>query len=255
MNHKLVSIITPLFNAENYIQACINTVISQTYQHWEMIIVDDCSTDNSIKIVENINDNRIRLVKLQTNMGAGFARNTAIKIAKGNYIAFLDADDIWHIEKLTIQINFMEEQNILFSFSSYGFINENGIKLPKIQLALPSVNYNTMLNNNYIGCLTAIYNCSKLGKHYMPKFRKRQDWAFWLMLLKKTDTAMSITQPLAYYRIGNDSLSKNKMKLLKTNFKFYNKHLGFSKFKSFLKMISFLFYHFQYKKKFIKIIN
>jgi glycosyltransferase involved in cell wall biosynthesis len=250
MSTKLVSVITPLYNSEAYIQACINSVISQSYNNWEMIIIDDGSTDNSFKMAESVIDKRIRLIKLPVNMGASYARNTAIKLAKGKYIAFLDADDLWNTEKLKLQIKFMEENNIPFSYTSYGFTNENDEILPKIQIALPSVNYDKMLKNNYIGCLTAVYNCSELGKMYMPEFRKRHDWGLWLQLLKKTNIAKSINQPLAYYRVGHDSLSKNKIKLLKTNFKFYNKYLGYSSFKSFYKMMIFLYSYFLYKKKY-----
>ncbi len=255
MSIKLVSVITPLYNSEIYIQACINSVISQTYTNWEMIIIDDGSTDNSVEIVERVIDKRIRLIKLPENMGASYARNIAIKLAKGIYIAFLDADDLWNSEKLKLQIKFMEEKNISFSYTSYGFANENGVILPKIQMVLPTVNYEKMLKNNYIGCLTAIYNCSELGKIYMPDFRKRQDWGLWLQLLKKTNIAKSINQPLAYYRVGHDSLSKNKIKLLKTNFKFYNKYLGYSSFKSFYRMMIFLYSYFLYKKKYTKKIK
>lgn len=249
---SLVSIITPLYNSEKYIQACINSVVSQTYSNWEMIIVDDYSSDKSAKIVKNQKDKRIQLIKLPTNKGAGYARNYGIKQAKGKFIAFLDADDLWNSKKLQLQIKFMNENNILFSFTSFGFINQQSFIIPKIQKALPIVDYNRMLKNNYIGCLTAIYNCEKLGKVYMPEFRKRQDWGLWLKLLKKTDYAKSINKPLAYYRVGNDSLSKNKVNLLRSNFGFYKNYLGYSFFTSIYKMFFFLFYYFLYKKKYIK---
>jgi len=255
MNTKLVSIITPLYNSEVYIEACIQSVISQTYTNWEMIIIDDGSSDNSAEIVKSIVDKRIHLIKLPENKGASFARNTAIEMAQGNYIAFLDADDLWNSEKLAIQIRFMEEKSISFSFSSFGFANEKGELLPKIMVALSSVNYDKMLKNNYIGCLTAIYNCTELGKIYMPNFRKRQDWGLWLRILKKTNIARSVHQPLAYYRVGNESLSKNKIKLLKTNFEFYNNYLGYSYIKSFYRMIFFLYSYFEYKKKYTQEIK
>lgn len=249
---SLVSVITPLFNSEKYIQDCINSVISQTYSNWEMIIVDDCSSDKSIEEVEKNKDQRIKIIKLSANKGAGYARNVAIEQAKGEYIAFLDADDLWDPNKLQLQINFMKDNNVLFSFTSFGFIDEQGQIDPKTQMALPFVDYNKMLRNNYIGCLTAVYNCSKLGKVYMPEFRKRQDWGLWLKLLKKTNNAKSLKAPLAYYRVGNDSLSKNKISLLKSNFEFYKDHLGYSFFISLYKMSLFLFSHFIYKNKYIK---
>lgn len=249
---NLISVITPLYNSEEYIVACINSVISQTYSNWEMIIVDDCSSDKSIDKAEKIYDERIKIIKLTENKGAGYARNIAIEQAKGDYIAFLDADDLWDPKKLQLQIKFMKESNILFSFTSFGFVNEQGQIIPKVQKALSFVDYDRMLKNNYIGCLTAMYNCSELGKVYMPEFRKRQDWGLWLRILKKTTIAKSIEEPLAYYRIGNDSLSKNKIKLLKSNFEFYKGYMGLSFFNSLYKMILFLFYHFTYKKKYTK---
>jgi len=246
-NKKLVSIITPLYNSEKYISDCIKSVLSQSYEYWEMIIVDDCSEDNSTDIVKSFSDDRIRLVKLNENSGAGIARNKAIELSNGAYIAFLDADDIWHHHKLEKQINFMEKEDIPFSFTSH-YIFSSDINNPKSYTeALNRVNYNKMLKNNYIACLTVVYNAEILGKTYMPKYRKRQDWGLWLKLLKKTDYAISIKEPLAYYRIGNNSLSNNKVKLLRSNFQFYNSHLGFSFIRSIYLMINFIIHHFVYK--------
>ena len=249
INKTLISIVTPLYNSDLYISSCINSVISQTYTNWELIIVDDCSTDNSVEIVKSFSDSRINIVMLDVNSGAGVARNEAIKIAKGKYIAFLDSDDIWHSKKLETQIKFMEAKNVDLSYSSYGFIDEKDNILNRYIKALPFVDYNKMLRNNYIGCLTAIYNQEKIGKIYMPEFRKRQDWGLWLKILTIIPNADSIPEVLAYYRVGNESLSKNKYKLIVSNFNFYKIGLGFSVTKSLLYMMVFLYSHFTYKAK------
>lgn len=251
----MVSVITPTFNSSKYIRQCIDSVLAQSYNDFELIIIDDKSVDDTIEIIEQYTDSRIILLSLDKNSGAGIARNKGIEVAKGEYIAFLDSDDTWHPEKLEKHIAFMDENDVLFSYTSYGFLNEKGEILPEYIEALPSVNYNTMLENNYIGCLTSVYNQEKLGKVFMPQFRKRQDWALWLKILKLTDRAVSLPQVLSYYREGNESLSKNKIKLLKSNFQFYTGYLGYSFVKSFYSMIIFILNYFYHKIRYTKTIK
>ncbi|EEF78466.1 glycosyltransferase family 2 protein [Methylophaga thiooxydans] len=217
-----VSIITPLHNAEAYISQTIGSVLHQTYQKWELIIVDDVSEDDSVQIVENFskNDARIKLIRLRENSGAAVARNTAIETAKGRYIAFLDSDDVWLPEKLERQLTFMQENNYPFSFSAYERIDENGRSLGTVGVP-KKVNYKQMLKTSVIGCLTAMYDTSHFGKVYMPLIRKRQDYGLWLKLLKQTDFAHGLQTSLGKYRIRRDSISANKMNTATYNWRLY----------------------------------
>lgn len=206
-----VSVITPLFNSAKFINETINSVISQTFTEWEMILVDDCSLDNSVAIAERFAalDSRIRVLRLAKNSGAAVARNTAIEAAQGRYIAFLDSDDLWLPHKLEVQLEFMERNQFAFSYSAYHKIGEDGQDLG-MMFVPEKVNYQQLLKCPVIGCLTAIYDSDKLGKVYMPLIRKRQDFGLWLRLLKITESAHGIQQPLAQYRVRSNSISSNK---------------------------------------------
>ncbi|TJY34755.1 glycosyltransferase family 2 protein [Pontimicrobium aquaticum] len=247
----MVSIIMPSYNSEPYIAASITSVINQTYQDWELIIVDDASTDNSYNIISEFSkkDNRIKLIKQTQNLGAGAARNTAIKAAKGNYIAFLDSDDIWKPHKLEKQLEYMRSKAKAICFSSYELINEEGKPLNKIVEALPKLSYRKQLKCNYIGNLTGLYNAERLGKIYMPGIKKRQDWVMWLNAIKKGGKAIGIKESLAYYRVRKGSVSSNKFALVTHNFNMYNKELGFGFFKSVKYLVLFFYEYFFVKSK------
>ncbi|MFK7747148.1 MAG: glycosyltransferase family 2 protein [Kordia sp.] len=246
MHQPLVSVITPTYNTEAFISETIASVRAQTYTNWELVIVDDASSDTTVAILQKYAalDDRIKIHVLETNSGAAIARNTAIENATGTYIAFLDADDLWKPEKLTKQIAFMQKKDIAVSFTSYELMDEQGKSLGKMIKALPKVDFSKMLKSNYIGNLTGIYNAEKLGKVYMPNIRKRQDWALWLALLKKVDFAYSLEAPLARYRVRENSISSNKLNLLKYNYAIYRKALKFGAFKSGFYLIRFLIEHF-----------
>ena len=210
-----VSIITPLYNAELYIGEAISSVQSQTYANWEMIIIDDCSKDNSYHMANEYakKDSRILLYKNDINLGGAGSRNRAIGKAKGKFIAFLDADDKWHPEKLKKQIDFMLENNIDFCFCNYDTIDEQGKHIKNV-IAPSKVSLRDMYSNNYIGCLTAVYDTSRYGKFFMPDFRKRQDYALWLTMLKRINFAYLLNESLASYRIRKNTLSSNKLDAL-----------------------------------------
>lgn len=210
-----VSIIMPAFNTAEFIARSINSVLKQTFTKWELIIVNDCSTDSTVSIVESyLTDSRIKLINNKENLGGAGSRNVAIEAAEGRYIAFLDADDIWFADKLNKQIAFMQQQNIGFSYTGYSTITEQDKVMDKIDV--PScVNFNKLLKHNYIGCLTAIYDTSFFGKIYMPLVRKRQDFALWLELLKRFDYAYGLKDNLGYYRIRAGSLSASKIDAFK----------------------------------------
>lgn len=219
----LVSIITPLYNCEKYIGETIQSVINQTYSNWEMIIVDDCSKDNGVKIVTKYQeiDKRIRLFYNSQNLGGAGTRNKAIKEARGKYIAFLDSDDLWKKSKLERQIDFMEKNNYDFSHTEYERIGENKEKLNVLSKTPEKAGYRSLLYQNTIGCLTAIYNAEKLGKIYMPNIRTGQDYALWLEILKKTKYIYGLQENLAEYRVRKESLSKNKIRKIKNLYKMY----------------------------------
>jgi len=220
--NNLVSIITPSYKSEKFISETIESVLSQTYQNWEMIIVDDCSPDNSNKIIEEYceKDDRIKLIKLEKNSGPAVARNRAIEEAKGRYIAFLDADDLWKPEKLEKQLLYMNENNLAFAYSSYDLIDENNNNIGTF-ITKEIITYEDMLKTCSVGCLTAIYDTKKLGKVYMPNILKRQDYGLWLKILKKIDSTKGILEPLAIYRIRKDSVSSNKIKAAQYQWKIY----------------------------------
>lgn len=211
MSPHLVSIITPSYNAEKYLSHTIESVLAQTYQNWEMLIVDDCSPDNANQLIENYaaKDSRIKLIKLEKNSGAAVARNKAIELASGRYIAFLDSDDRWVPHKLERQISFMQENQVAFSYTAYEKLNEDGMVVGR--MGVPNkVNYSDLLKVCSIGCLTAIYDAEMLGKIYMPLIRKGQDLGLWLRILKKIPYAYGLNEVLAQYQLRPDSISAKK---------------------------------------------
>ena len=244
MKNDYISIITPTYNSELYISETILSIQNQTFTDWELIITDDYSSDNTVEVIQSFikKDDRIRLYKLKSNQGAGVARNHSIKMAKGRYIAFCDSDDQWKKNKLELQINFMNHNDLVLSYSGYDIIDENGKKIrtvhpPKI------ITLKKILSNNYIGCLTAIYDSKILGKQYMPPIRKRQDWVLWIKILKKIKKTEGLNTSLAIYRVRSNSISRNKLNLIIHNWNVYHKVLGYNKFKSVLLMINFIIHY------------
>ena len=228
----MVSIITPSHNAGKFIAKTIESVLAQSYNQWEMIIVDDLSTDNSVSIIESYaqKDPRIKLIQPGHKSGPAGARNMAIEASRGQYIAFLDADDLWMPDKLEKQLAYMKNHNLAFTYSSYKVINEIDEHLTTF-VTVPKISYRSMLKTCSVGCLTAVYDTEKLGKMYMPKLPKRQDYALWLDILKKIDGAKGLMEPLAYYRIGQTSVSSNKATAAVWQWKVYREveHLGLIK--------------------------
>lgn len=211
--NDLVSIVMPLFNSEKYMRSSIESVLGQTHQAWELLIVDDCSTDRSLAIAREFAENEPRIVitPLAENQGSAVARNTALRIAKGKYVAFLDSDDIWFPTKLQTQISFMKSHKVHFAYSDYEVINERSDVLG-CRTSGPRVNYNQLLTGNVIGCLTAIYDREYVGNCEMPDTRMRQDFGLWLSILKKVDYAYNCQVVLAQYRVHQNSLTSNKIK-------------------------------------------
>ena len=220
--NPLISIITPNYNASKYIAATIESVQNQTYKNWELLIVDDCSTDNSIEIIKVLknNDTRIKLFELPQNSGPAVVRNIGIKMAQGRYLTFIDSDDIWLPNFIETSLKKVKNSEG-FVFASYHRFDENLKPYYKDFMVPNKVNYSDILKSNSISCLTAFIDIQKLGKIYMPEILYRQDMGLWLQYLKKIDVAIGIKQPLAIYRIRKKSHSRNKWNLLKHQWDFY----------------------------------
>lgn len=225
----IVSIITPSYNSSKTIADTINSVVSQTYTNWELLIVDDNSTDDTLDIISNYtrNEPRIKVLVLNENRGAGFCRNKATEIAVGRFIAFLDSDDVWHPQKLEKQIRFMIDNEYAFTYTAYNKIDRAG-NVTKSIIPPSKIDYYGLLKSNVIGCLTAIYDTEFIGKAYMPLIRKRQDMALWLKILSKIDFAWCLNESLAFYREGHASLSSNKVKIIFSQWFFYRRYLKLS---------------------------
>lgn len=227
----LVSIIMPAFNSQDFIKQSIQSVLNQTYTNWELLIVDDKSTDTTVEIIKECKDDRIKLMQLTRNSGAAIARNTGIKKARGSFIAFLDSDDLWHPEKLTKQINFMLINNYNFTSTQYGNINEDG-KLIDLTANHDQLDYDGILK--YCpGNSTVIYKAEELGKFYIPDIKKRNDFVMWLQVIKDAGTLYGLKETLTYYRVRENSLSIDKKSLVKYQWKVYRNIEGLSLIKSF----------------------
>ncbi|CAL68227.1 glycosyltransferase family 2 protein [Christiangramia forsetii] len=253
----LVSVIMPAYNSEVFITESIQSVIRQTYPNWELLIIDDASSDTTKQIVQKFSseDERIKLLKNSTNAGTHHSRNKGIKAASGNFIAFLDADDQWKPQKLEKQLKVLSKPNVAACFSSYELINEKGASLQKKIQALPVLDYDKLLKANYVGNLTGIYNVSILGKVYCPDIPKRQDWALWLKVIEEGGPIEGIAESLAVYRIRKNSISTNKLEMLKYNFKVYHSVLKYGFFHSIWRMLIFLNEQFFVKSKQVRAIS
>ena len=219
----LVSIITPAYNSAKFIAETIQSVQNQTYENWEMIIVDDGSSDETLAIVQAFidEDKRIQCYKLEQNSGPAVARNFAIEKAKGAFMTFIDADDIWFPNFIENSIKTIEKTGVSFVFSSYKRSNEN-LEFVYSDFIVPQkVTYTDILKSNSISCLTAFVDIKTLGKKYMPLIRKRQDMGLWLNYLKVIPFAYGIQETQAIYRIRENSLSRKKSDLIYYQWQFY----------------------------------
>lgn len=224
---ELVSIITPVYNCEKLLPKTIECVLNQTYKNWELLLVDDCTPDNSANIIKEYQkkDERIKYFKLEKNSGAAVARNKALFESKGRFVAYLDADDIWKPEKLEKQVKFMLENKYAFTCTDYEKINEDGASLNKIIKIPKKVNYNLFLRNTIIQTVGVMVDTSITGKDVlkMPNIRRRQDAATWCQLLKNGFDCYECPENLSYYRVVNNSLSSNKFKAVKGTWNMYRK--------------------------------
>lgn len=223
LDQELVSIITPTYNCGKFIAETIESVQAQSYQNWEMIIVDDCSTDNTKEIVKKYAevDSRVQYRKLKKNSGAAIARTAAMKLAQGEYMAFLDSDDLWYPNKLEKQMAFMKEHGYAFTCTMYEQIGEQSEPLAKVIKVIPKTDYNRLLLDCPVGNSTVMYNVRKMGKFKVPDIKKRNDDALWLQMLKKEKYIYGMNEVLMKYRVRQNSISSNKLKLIKYHWQLY----------------------------------
>lgn len=234
---RLISIIVPVYNAGKYIEETIHMVEKQTYREWELILVDDCSVDNSREVIKKYmsakKKENIRLIEKEANQGAAMARNTGMDAAKGRYIAFLDADDIWMADKLEKELAFMEEKQAAFVCTSYEFGDEKARGTGKIVHVPKTLTYKKALSRTVIFTTTVMLDTSKTGREliHMPDI-KSEDTALWWKLLRNGFTAYGLDEVLAIYRRPAQSLSSNKLEAIKRIWYLYREQEGFSVFQS-----------------------
>lgn len=233
---KLVSIITPVYNSEKYVGETIKSVLSQTYDSWEMLIADDCSKDNTAKVVKTFVDHRIKYFRLEKNVGAAAAKNKAIEKAQGKYIAFLDADDMWKPKKLEKQLKFMEDNKIGFSFTGYEILKGRENKIIRVPKKL---NYSQFMKNTVIGTLTVVINKNMVGEVRLVNVKKDHDSMTWARLLREGYTAYGLNESLATYRKVAGSISNDKLNAVITH---WNNCRKIEKL-SFIKCLYYFFFY------------
>lgn len=224
-NYGLVSIIMPSYNTAKYIKRSIQSVLAQTYENWELIIVDDCSTDDTVNKIKKFNDKRISLLINSKNYGAAVSRNRALKKAQGKYIAFLDSDDIWNKKKLEIQLRFMKKNGYSFTYTDYR-IQENGNWMPYICTGPKRVDLRKLYNYCYFSTITVMYDRDTVGLIQIADIKKNNDYAMWYQALEKTD-AHRLPKCLSYYIKHTDSVSGgSKWKLIRWHYLLYKEGLS-----------------------------
>lgn len=234
---ELVSIIVPVYNVEKLIKETMDSVLAQTYPHWELLLVEDGSKDNSAGIIMDYmaekGDERIRLIRQPSNQGAARARNRGLEEARGRYISYLDADDLWEPEKLEKQIGFMKEKGAAFSFTGYEFADENGIGLGKIVRVPETLSYRPALSNTTIFTTTVMFDTEKISRELleMPQI-KSEDTALWWKVLRTGYVAYGLDENLARYRRAGRTLSSNKLEAIRRIWNLYRKAEGLNLIRS-----------------------
>lgn len=250
---NLVSIIMPSYNTGRFIGETIESVLAQSYSDWELIIVDDCSKDNTDDVVSQyLADERICYIKNETNSGAAISRNRALREAKGKWIAFLDSDDLWEPDKLKNQIAFMEDNGYHFSYTNYAEIDEKSSPNGKRVTGPKRITKHGMYNYCWMGCLTVMYDSETVGLIQIKDIKKNNDYAMWLKVCKKENCYL-LDETLARYRKRNGSISNHGyMKLIKWHYRLYNKAENKDPISSFVLTIRNLFFGVIKKIKYVK---
>lgn len=243
--NSLVSIVTPVFNSERFLRDTIQSVRRQSYSDWELLLIDDASTDSSVAIIKAAQDEdaRIKLLQNERNMGAGYSRNKGIKAAKGKYVAFLDADDLWATDKLKNQVNFAEINSHAFTFTAYEFANAKGEPTGRRVSAPARVTYRSMVTNPIAWTSTIMIDIRQVKKDllYMPAIKRGQDLVAWLNVLNYTGEGYGLNEVLSYYRRSSDSLSANKLKAMRRTWHIYRHELKINQAKSVAYMAAWAF--------------
>ena len=249
----LVSIILPSYNTASFIEETIQSVLNQTYTNWELIIVDDCSTDNTDEVLENIKDSRIRYFKNDKNSGAAVSRNKALREAKGQWIAYLDSDDLWMPEKLEKQIHFMETNGYAFSYTNYEEIDVNGNKTGVSITGPKKITKTGMFNYCWPGCLTVMFDANKIGLIQIEDIKKNNDYAMWLKVCRKADCFL-LDETLGQYRKGRiGSVSTHSIKtMIGWHYKLYHEAECMGKIESLYNTGRNLIFGFYKKKRYVK---
>lgn len=225
MENDLVSVIMPMYNSEKYIAQTIESVQAQTVSNWEIIIMDDRSTDGSAEIAKRyaMQDARIHYYLEEEKSGVAKARNDAMRHARGRFLAFLDSDDMWMPEKLARQLQLMREKGVAFVYSGCAVMDEDGKPTGKIREVPEQLDYQKLLHGNVVPCLTVLIDRSVTGDFQMPQMG-HEDYAAWLTILKKIPKACGINEALAYYRVNRKSVSANKLRAVKWAWNVYRRN-------------------------------
>lgn len=239
---NLVSVIMPAHNSEALLQESVESVMAQTYPDWELLIVDDASSDGTLSIARSLasTDGRIRVIELQQNLGVAAARNAGIRSAQGRFIAFLDSDDLWLPEKLQIQMQFMRDHRAAFSFAQYRRLGTDG-RLSKAIHVPARINHRQLLRGNVIGCLTVMIDRAQIPQIEMPSI-KHEDYVTWLGLLRTGHSALGIPQDLARYRVTSTSVSGNKTRAASWTWNIYRRAEGLSPLMSAWYFVNYVFH-------------
>ncbi len=241
VGNPAVSVIMPAYNAMAYLQEAISSVVDQTFQDWELVVVDDASSDETPRILQTLASQEPRLVvdRLPRNCGVGYCRNRGLELAKGRFVAFLDSDDRWHPEKLSRQLVFMRQKKVAFSFTAYEVISATGAWLSLAPPVPEEMTYEKLLGNSLIGCSTVVLDREDLGDVRFPEMRTRQDFALWCTLLRDGRKAAGLADVLTQYRLSPSGISKNKLKGARQHWRVYREHLGLGLFKATRHFISY----------------
>lgn len=243
-SQPLVSIVTPVYNAERFLPDTIKTVQDQTYQNWEWLLVDDQSSDRSVEIIKEVakSDKRIKFIQLPKNGGAAVARNAGIDAANGRYLAFQDADDLWHPEKIAKQVAFMQENDVAFSFTGYEFASADGVPNGKKVYIPAKLTYKQALKNTTISTITVMFDMTKLAKRdvHMPNV-KSEDTATWWNILRSGEVAYGLNELLSFYRRSANTKSSNKFTAIKQTWELYREQQKLGLFYSIYCFIWYVF--------------
>lgn len=234
MAGKLVSVIMPVYNAEKYLGEAVTSVLNQTYRNLELIIIDDCSKDKSLKIAHSYaqNDARVRVIIGETNQGVARVRNRGIQEARGEYIALLDSDDVWREDKLERQVRLIETRCAQIAYCSYDFIDEKGNSIAKSFIVPEETDFDKMLTRSVISCSTALIEAGLLKAHPFRGEYYHEDYVLWMELLKIPVKAVGDTEALMHYRQVKGSRSNNKWNAAKKRWKIYRTVLGMNIFQA-----------------------